>query len=48
MRAGFILAHQAAETDHVRMQNGGEFPFPGAGFEDFSHRPSNDELNIEG
>ena len=31
MRAGLILAHQAAETDHIRMQNGGEFPFPRAG-----------------
>jgi hypothetical protein len=28
MGAGLILAHQPAETDHVRMQNGGEFPFP--------------------
>ena len=28
MRTGFVLAHQAAETDHIRMQNGGEFPVP--------------------
>ena len=47
MRAGLILAHQPAETDHIRMQDRGEFPFPRAGFEDFGHRPSNDEPNIE-
>ena len=34
MRACLILAHQPAEADHVRMQNGGEFPFPRAGFQD--------------
>jgi hypothetical protein len=28
MRARLILAHEAAETDHIGMQNGGEFPFP--------------------
>ena len=28
MRAGLILAHQPAETDHVRMQDGGELPLP--------------------
>ncbi len=27
IRTRFILAHQPAVTDHVRMQNGGEFPF---------------------
>ena len=48
MRAGLILAHQPAETDHIRMQDGGEFPLPRAGFEDFGHRPSNNEPNIEG
>jgi len=48
MRACLVLAHQAAEADHIRVQNGGEFPLPRAGLEDFSHRPSNDELNIEG
>ena len=32
MRAGLILAHQAAETDYIRVQNGGEFPLPGRGF----------------
>ena len=47
MRAGLILAHQSAETDHIRMQNGGELPLPRAGFEDFSHRPSKNEPNIE-
>ena len=31
MRARLILAHQAAETDHIRMQNGGEFPLPRQG-----------------
>ena len=29
MRTRLILAHQAAEADHIRMQNGGEFPLPG-------------------
>ena len=29
MRTRFVLAHQAAETDHIGMQNGGEFPLPG-------------------
>ena len=48
MRTRFILAHQSAETDYVRVQDGGEFPFPRAGFQDFSHRPSNNEPNIEG
>jgi hypothetical protein len=46
MRACFILAHQAAETDDIRLQNGGKLPLPRAGFEDFSHQPSNDEPNI--
>src|SRR5467141_4783233 len=32
MRAGLILAHQAAEPDHIRMQNGREFPFPRGSF----------------
>ena len=38
MGARFVLAHQPAETDHIRMKNGGEFPLPGAGFQDISHR----------
>ena len=46
MRAGLILSHQPAETDHIRVQDGGEFPLPRAGFEDFGHRPSDDEPNI--
>ena len=37
MRACLILAHQAAEADHIRVQNSGEFPLPGAGFEDLGH-----------
>jgi hypothetical protein len=28
MRARLILAHQAAETDHIRVQKGSEFSFP--------------------
>ena len=32
MRACLILAHQPAETDHIRMQDGGEFPLPGGRF----------------
>jgi hypothetical protein len=44
----FILAHQPAETDYIRVQNGGEFPLPKAGLKDYGHRPSNDEPNIEG
>ena len=28
MRARFILAHQAAESDHIGVQNGGKFPLP--------------------
>ena len=39
MRPCLILAHQPAETDHIRMQDRGKFPFPRAGFEDFGHRP---------
>ena len=31
MRARLILAHQAAEPHHIRMQNGGEFPIPRGG-----------------
>src|SRR5271165_2554935 len=46
MRARLVLAHQPAETDHIRVQDGGEFPLPRAGFEDFGHQPSNDEPNI--
>ena len=38
MRARFVLAHQAAETGHIRMQNGGEFPVPTTDFQDLSHR----------
>ena len=34
MRARFVLAHQAAETDHIRMQNGGKFPVPTTEFHD--------------
>ena len=26
MRTRLVLTHQAAETDHIRMQNGSEFP----------------------
>ena len=48
VRARLILAHQAAETDYIGVQDGGEFPLPRAGFEDFSHRPSNNESNVEG
>jgi hypothetical protein len=48
MGACLILAHQAAETDYIGVQDGGEFPLPRAGFEDFSHRPSNNESNVEG
>jgi hypothetical protein len=48
MRACFILAHQAAETDHIRLQNGGQFPLPRAAIEDLSHRPSDDQPNIVG
>src|SRR3954447_389615 len=33
MRPRLVLAHQPAETNHVRVQNGGEFPSPRAGFE---------------
>ena len=40
MGACFILAHQPAETDHIRMQDGGQFPLPRTVFEDFGHRPS--------
>ncbi len=32
MRAGLILAHQPAETGHIRMQDGGEFPLPRGNF----------------
>ena len=32
MRAGLILAHQPAEPDHIRMQDGGEFSLPGGRF----------------
>jgi hypothetical protein len=38
MRAGFVQAHQAAETDHIRVQNGCEFPVPTAEFQNLSHR----------
>jgi hypothetical protein len=34
MGARFVLAHQAAETDHIRMQNGGKFPVPTTEFHD--------------
>jgi hypothetical protein len=29
MRARFVLAHEAAESDHIGMQDRGEFPLPG-------------------
>ena len=32
MRAGLILAHQPAETDHIGMQDGGELPLPRGSF----------------
>jgi hypothetical protein len=48
MSACLILAHQAAETHHIRMQNGGELPLPRAGLEDLRHRPSDDQPNIVG
>jgi hypothetical protein len=37
MRTRFVLTHQAAETDHIRMQDGGEFPVPTTEFRDLSH-----------
>jgi hypothetical protein len=45
MRARFVQAHQAAETDHIRVQNGGELPFPRAGVQNFSHRPFDDQAS---
>jgi hypothetical protein len=45
MRARFIHTHQPAETDHIRMQNGGELPFPRAGFQDLSHRSPENEAS---
>src|SRR5262249_56950966 len=39
MCAGLVLAHQAAEADDVRVQNGSEFSFPRAACWDISHRP---------
>jgi len=30
--AGLIRAHQAAETDYIGVQNGGQLPFPGGRF----------------
>jgi hypothetical protein len=38
MGTGFVLAHQAAETNHIRMQNGGQLPIPTTVFQDLSHR----------
>jgi hypothetical protein len=38
MRARFVLAHQAAEANDIRMQNGGELPILTTGFQDLSHR----------
>jgi hypothetical protein len=38
MRACFVLAHQTAETNHIRMQDGGELPVPTTDFQDLSHR----------
>jgi len=38
MRARFILAHQSAVPDHIRMQNGGELALAGGGFQDISHQ----------
>jgi len=38
MCARFVQAHQAAETDYIRVQNGGEFPFPTAESQNLSHR----------
>jgi hypothetical protein len=32
MRACLIHTHQPAETDYIRVQNGGEFPLPGRRF----------------
>jgi hypothetical protein len=46
MRACLILSHEPAETDHIRMQDRGKFPFPRAGFENYVRDPSNDEPNI--
>ena len=37
MRACFVLAHQAAKTGHIRMQNGGELPVLTTNFQDLSH-----------
>jgi hypothetical protein len=37
MRARFVQAHQAAETDYIRMQYGGEFPVPTTEFHNLSH-----------
>jgi hypothetical protein len=38
MRTGFVLTHQAAETNHIRMQNGGQLPILTTDFQDLSHR----------
>jgi hypothetical protein len=38
MRAPFVQAHKSAETDHICMQNGGEFPVPTTNFQNLSHR----------
>jgi hypothetical protein len=46
MGTGLILTHQPAETGYIGMQDGGELPLSRAGFEDFGHRPSDDEPNI--
>jgi hypothetical protein len=46
MRAGLVLAHQPAEPDHIRMQNGGELPLLEVGFEGFGHPPSSEQANI--
>jgi hypothetical protein len=45
MRARFILAHQPAVPDHVRMQNRGELTLAGGGLRDTSHHLSDDEAN---
>ena len=38
MRARFILAHQPAVPDHIRMQDGGELTLAGGGLQDTSHQ----------
>jgi hypothetical protein len=48
MRSRLILAHQPAEADYIRVQNGSEFSLPRAGLEDLGHQSSDDQPNIAG